>query len=159
MSSSKRFTNPEFLGQLGKALLLRLVQQFANKFAAQGTLPPSESLDEKDYFKELAVIGISKKGFPAAMTDVLYGIVDLADEDGKSRLIHAMPASQFAGHGTHKATCEEFALHCYLANSAIFEKKVEETRILARSSFHVFGSGEPNSQGTAFSMSFSYRSP
>ena len=85
----KRFTNPEFFGQLGQPLLVRLVEHFGPEFADQGVQPPDAGLEEKAYFKELATIGISKKGFPSGMSDVLYGIVALGNEEGKDRVASA----------------------------------------------------------------------
>ena len=148
--SSKRFTNPEFFGQLGQPVLVRLVQHFAPDFAAQGVQVPDAGLEEKAYFKELATLGISKKGFPSKMTDVLYGIVALGSEEGKDRLLHAASRLNILGEFGHTGTCEHFALQFFLAAPDVFEKKVHESQILARCSFQVFGSGDPSPPGNVF---------
>ena len=146
----KRFTNPEFFGQLGQPLLVRLVEHFGPEFAGQGVQPPDGGLEEKAYFKELATIGICKKGFPSGMSDVLYGIVALGNEEGKDRLLHAASHLGILGEFGHTGTCEHFALQFFLAAPDAFESKVHESQILARSSFQVFGSGNASPAGTVF---------
>jgi hypothetical protein len=146
-----RFKNPEFFGLLGKPLLVRLVQHFAPKFAEQGIALPDTTLEEKEYFKQLALIGASKLGFPVKMSDVLYGIRALGNEDGKNRVIHAATHMNILREFTQTGTCEDFALQFFLIAPEAFEKKVHEAQILARSSFQVFGSNNPSPEGTVFS--------
>jgi hypothetical protein len=148
--SWKRFKNPEFFGLLGKPLLVRLVQHFAPKFAEQKIELPDAALEEKEYFKKLATLGASKKGFPTKMSDVLYGIMALGNEDGKNRLIHAANQMNILREFSQTGTCEDFALQFFLMAPAMFEKKVHEAQILARSSFQVFGSNNPAPAGTIF---------
>lgn len=81
--------NPEFFGLLGKPFLLRLLEGFANELTTEQIELPNVALEEKEYFRELAELAVSKKGLPGKLTDVLYGIVAMGNEDGKSRLIHA----------------------------------------------------------------------
>ncbi len=152
--SSKRITNPEFFGQLGQPLLMRLVEHFLDDFAAQGIQPPDASLEEKAYCWEMATLGMSKKGVPAKMADVLYGIFALGTEEGKDRLVHAASQLGILEKLGHTGTCEHFALQFYLASPVtpgVFEKKVHESQILARSSFFVFGSANPSPNGNGFS--------
>lgn len=147
----QRFSNPEFFGTLGKPLLVTLLQQFTSDFVSQGVTLPDPDADEKEFFKAVAALGASKQGFPPKLHDILYGIVTLGNEAGKDRLIHAATVQPDLLDGiSQNATCEEFALHFYLASADLFEKKVHETQILARSSFQVFGSSEPIPPGTAF---------
>ena len=148
--SWKRFTNPEFFGLLGKPLLVRLVQHFAPKFTDQAIELPDAALEQKEYFKKLATLGASKRGFPAKMSDVLYGIVSLGNEDGKNRLIHAATHMYILREFSQTGTCEDFALQFFLIAPGAFEKKVHEAQILARSSFQVFGSNNPSPEGTVF---------
>jgi hypothetical protein len=148
--SWKRFKNPEFFGLLGKPLLVRLVQHFAPKFTDQGIELPDAALEEKEYFKKLATLGASKHGFPTKMSDVLYGIMALGNEGGKNRLIHAANQMNILREFSQTGTCEDFALQFFLIAPEMFEKKVHEAQILARSSFQVFGSNISSPNGAVF---------
>lgn len=145
------FKNPEFFGLLGRPLVGSLLQKFSSDFEAQQVVIPDGELEEKEYFKAVAALGASKKGFPPKLHDVLYGIKAVGDEAGKDRLLHAasLQPGVLAGM-SHTHTCEQFALQFYLAAPEIFEKKVREAQILARSSFQVFGSSERVPPGTPF---------
>lgn len=150
---AQRFSNPEFFGQLGRPLVSTLLQQFAGDFAERGVTIPNGELEENDYFKAVAQLGASQNGFPPRLHDVLYGIAAVGNEAGKDRLLFAAafePA--LAGRLSQTATCAELALQFYLAAPALFEKKVRETQILARSSFLVFGSSEPVPPTTPFAQ-------
>ena len=146
----KRFTNPEFFGLLGKPLLIRLLAGFADELAAEQIELPDEALEEKEYFRQLSDLAVSKKGLPGQLTDVLYGIVAIGNEDGKTRLLHSALGTDLLDGVSQTGTCEDFALQFYLAAPGLFEKKVHETQILARSSFQVFGSNDPSPPGTVF---------
>ena len=148
--SWKRFKNPEFFGLLGKPLLVRLVGHFARQFTDQGIAIPDTALEEKEYLKQLAVLGASKQGFPEKMADVLCGILALGNEEGKNRLIHAAAHMNRLGEFSQTGTCEDFALQFFLIAPQAFEKKVHEAQILAKSSFQVFGSNQPSPAGTVF---------
>lgn len=148
--SGSRITNPEFFGQLGQTLLVRLVQHCDKAFAAHGVQPPDAALEEKAYCKELATLGMSKKGLPPKMSNVLHGIHAIGNEEGKDRLIQAAAGTALLDGFSQTGTCEMFALEFYLAAPVAFERKVQESQILARSTFQVFGSGDSNPAGTVF---------
>src|SRR5437870_13793876 len=93
---NRRFTNPEFFGQIGRPPLVLLLDRFAPEFAAQEIELPDAELDEKRFFRELAVLG-SKKGFPGKLIDVLHGVAALDNEEGKDRLVQAAARAGMRG--------------------------------------------------------------
>ncbi len=148
----KLFKNPEFFAQIGRMGTARLLEKFAPEFKTQGVKIPDGELPEKEYFKAVASLGASKSGFPDKLHDVLYGVHELGCETGKDRLIYAASANpELRGKFNQTTTCEEFAVLFYLSESELFEKTVREMQILARSSFQVFGSSDPEPSGKPFS--------
>lgn len=147
--SWKRFTNPEFFGRMGKALLVPLLDRFASDFTKEGIELPAADMEEKEYCKKLADLG-TKQGFPPKMSDVLYGIVALGDDEGKVRIQAAAARLPKPVEFTHDDTCEMCALKLYLAAPEEFEKRVHEAQVLAKSAFQVFGSAVVRPAGSGF---------
>lgn len=87
--SLKRFTNPKNLRGLGRPLLKRFFEEFEEELqVCKATLPP-EALEDDDYFKQLAEVFFSPKELPPEMTEVLYAVLEMANDQGVDRLSQA----------------------------------------------------------------------
>jgi hypothetical protein len=74
---------------LGRPLLKRFFEKFAEGLkTCKATLPP-ESLEDDDYFKALADVFLSPKELPPEMTEVLYAVLEMANQQGVDRLTKA----------------------------------------------------------------------
>ncbi len=91
--SLKRFTNPKNLRGLGRPLLKRFFDEFAKELTKCKAKLPPETLEDDDYFKQLAEVFFSPKELPREMTEVLYAVLELANDQGMDRDA-AIPSGQ-----------------------------------------------------------------
>jgi hypothetical protein len=149
MSSLKRFTKPKILRGLGLPLLGRFFERFTNALSEKKVilpaLPPEGAAPEavEGYFTELANLFLSPKDLPEDMTRALYGVVEMANDQGEERLTKAVAERNLDLKWEEKASHLDIAMQVWLADAALFEAKHREQQLYALTSFQYFGTKTP----------------
>jgi len=148
--SLKRFTNPKNLRGLGRPLLKSFFEKFdAELKVCKATLPP-ESLDDDEYFNQLAAVFFSPKELPEEMTEVLYAVVEMANEKGVERLSKAAKEKGLPIDWAKKASDLDIAMQVWLADPVLMTEQHSEHRLMGMTSFQYWGTKTPPEERLPF---------
>lgn len=134
-----KFTKPQFLKQVERALLARLFGQFASELAAQGTSLPPESLPDEEYFAALAQLTTSPDALPDRMIEALIAIEEMATAEGQERLELAVMRAGLALEFPEGSTHADIAMRLYLIEPALLVAQHNAARLGRLSAFEYFG--------------------
>jgi hypothetical protein len=137
--SLKRFTNPKNLRGLGRKLLTDFFGKFTEELKKCQVVFPLESFDDDKYFKQLAAIFMSPKLLPGEMTDVLYAVVEMANEQGVERLTKAAKDKGVSIDWEQKASDLDIVMQLWLADRSLVDEQHGEFRLTRMTSFQYWG--------------------
>lgn len=148
--SLKRFTHAKHLRGLGRPLLKRFFEKFAKELTkCQATLPP-ESLDDDEYFKALAEVFLLPEELPPEMAEVLYAVLEMANDKGVDRLTKAAKAKGLPIDWEKKATDLDIVMQVWLADEILMLEKHSEHRLMGMTAFQYWGTKTPPADRAAF---------
>lgn len=147
----KRFTKPQFLKQIGRAMLDQFFNRFAAELSERQIVLPVASLDDDAFFAALARIAMSPDGLPLPLVEAAYAIEGMANEEGQDRLERAVGANGMAFQFQDNSSCADMAMQAWLANPALFAEKFNEHRLMRLASFEYFGPETPTDRSPSFS--------
>ena len=141
--SLKRFTNPKNLRGLGRPLLKRFFDEFAEELTKCKAKLPPETLEDDDYFKQLAEVFFSPKELPPEMTEVLYAVLEMANDQGVDRLTKAAKDKGLAIDWEKKASNLDIVMQVWLADKHTMMQQHSEHHLLGMTSFQYWGTKTP----------------
>ena len=137
--SLKRFTNPKNLRGLGKPLLTTFFDKFKTELAASKVKLPDASTEDDAYFNALAKVFLSPTELPDEMVEVLYAVVEMADDSGQERLQLAVKEKNLALEVDEHTSHMDYAMRVWLADKELLMAKHGEHRLVRVTSFQYFG--------------------
>ncbi len=143
----KRFTKPRVLMQIGRGLLDRFFDRFKEDLAAKNVQLPSEDVHDDEYFQKLAGALMAPEGLPEKLSEVLFAIDEMANEEGHERLLAAVRASGLELSFDEKSTHADVAMQVWLAKPDLLVEKHNELRLSRLATFEYFGSKAPMNRG------------
>jgi hypothetical protein len=147
----KRFTNVNHLRGLGRPLLKKFFDKFSDDLKASAVKLPPETLEsDDDYFKQLATVFYSPKELPKDMANVLFAVVELANDKGVERLTEAVKEKKLEFDWTKKRTDMDFIMEVWLLDPALMMEKHSEHHLLGMMNFHYWGTKTPPKERLPF---------
>ena len=148
--SLKRFTNPKNLRGLGRPLLKRFFEEFKEDLTQCTAKLPPETLEDDDYFNQLAAVFFSPKELPPEMTEVLYAVLEMANDQGVDRLTKAAKEKGLAVDWGKGASNLDLVMQVWLADKDLMREQHSEYRLLGMTSFQYWGTKTPPADRVAF---------
>jgi hypothetical protein len=148
--SLKRFTNPKNLRGLGRPLLKRFFEEFEEELTKCKAKLPPETLEDDDYFKQLAEVFFSPKELPPEMTEVLYAVLEMANDHGVDRLTKAAKEKGLPIDWEKKASNLDIVMQVWLADKDTMLEQHSEHRLMGMTSFQYWGTKTPPADRVAF---------
>jgi hypothetical protein len=141
--SLKRFTNPKHLRGLGRPLLKQFFAEFEEELKVCKATLPAETLEDDAYFNALAEVFLSPKELPPEMTEVLYAVLEMANDQGVDRLTKAAKEKGLPIDWEKKASNLDIAMQVWLADKDTMMEQHSEHRLLGMTSFQYWGTKTP----------------
>lgn len=148
--SLKRFTNPKNLRGLGRPLLTIFFGWFQAELAAKNVKLPVVSMKDDEYFSSLAQVFLSPTELPDEMVEVLYAVVEMADDSGQERLQLAVEEKNLPIEIEEATSNMDYAMRVWLSDKDLFMAKHGEHRLVRVSSFQYFGTKTPAQDRTPY---------
>ena len=82
----KRFNKPRRLRQIGRELLQRFFESFANDLESLGGALPAFEIADDDYYDALARLLMNPESLPNRLNEALFAIDELSGPEGQTRL-------------------------------------------------------------------------
>jgi hypothetical protein len=142
----KRFTQPRVLQKIGRQLLHRLFEPFAEKLQKAGLSLPSSALPDNEYYQQWAGLLLSPEGLPDDLNEALFAIEEMATSEGLDRLQSAIAQSDLKCEFDSASTPEDLALQLWLAAPELLARKHNEQRLLRLTAFTCYAGGAPSDQ-------------
>jgi hypothetical protein len=137
--SLKRFTNPKNLRGLGRPLLKRFFAEFEEELTKCAAKLPGEVLEDDEYFKQLAEVFLSPKELPGEMVEVLYAVLEMANDQGVDRLSQAAKEKGLAVDWGKEASNLDLVMQVWLADKDLMREQHSEYRLLRMTAFQYWG--------------------
>lgn len=141
--SLKRFTNAKNLRGLGKPLLTKFFDRFQTELAAKNVTLPAVTMKDDAYFTALAKVFLSPTELPDEMVEVLYAVVEMADDSGQERLQLAVKEKNLVLETDDHTSHMDYAMRVWLADKDLLIAKHGEHRLVRVASFQYFGTRTP----------------
>lgn len=139
----KRFTKTKFLKQVGRELLVKLLERFSGELAAKNVAMPAADLDDAAYFKALSAVAMAPDGLPDSLIETLFAIEEMANEAGQERLEAAATEAGLDLKYDGKSSHGDIAVQVFLAKPELLAEKHNEQRLIRLATFVYFGSKRP----------------
>jgi hypothetical protein len=141
--SLRRFTSVKNLRGLGRPLLKEFFEHFKSELEVCQAKLPAESLEDDPYFKQLAELFLSPKELPEKMAQVLYAVVELADEKGVQNLCAAAKGRNLPIDWTKPRTNLDVVMQVWLVDADLMIQQHNEHRLAGTTSFQYWGTKTP----------------
>jgi hypothetical protein len=133
----KNFTSPGFLWNVGRPLLKRFFDRFADELAERKTVLPSQELHGDRYFSDLAFVLMSSDALPESLIEVMCAIEEMATVEGMECLDYAVTSASLDLKFDPESSPGDFAMQVWLAEPELFAKQHNRQRMARLSSFEV----------------------
>jgi hypothetical protein len=141
--SLRRFTSVKNLRGLGRPLLKIFFGKFETELKKSGVKLPAENLDDDPYFKQLSKFFLSPKQLPKEMTEVLYAVLELADDEGAADLSDAAKAAELPIDLTKPHTNLDIVMQVWLEDPKLMMQHHNEHKLLRTTTFQYWGTKIP----------------
>lgn len=139
----KRFTKPQFLKQIGQALLGRLFDRFRGELTARQLALPPAALDDDAYFAALARLALAPEGLPDNLIETLFALEELANAEGQERLERAVREARLELTFAAESSPGDIAVQVWLASPEVLVATHNEQRLSRLAAFEYYGSKAP----------------
>src|SRR6266853_1652368 len=109
-----RFTQPDFLYEIGTELLSELLNRFKTDLDARNVVIPSPTLPEAQYYESVADLFKSPAALPEQLVEAVQAVEELASPENKSRLESAFSEAPLELYIEPQASPEHTALKIWL---------------------------------------------
>lgn len=137
-----RFTKINILKRIGRKLLDQFLCNFEKELASKNITLPNPTLNDDQYFKELASLFLSPGNLPEEIAEALHSIGEIASEHGQERLQDAIKEKGLNIVFNEDSSHEDIAMQVWLQDQKLFTEKYNEERLLKLSSFEYYPSIE-----------------
>jgi hypothetical protein len=148
--SLKRFTNPKNLRGLGRPLLKRFFEEFEAELKVCKATLPAETLEDDAYFNALAEVFLSPKELPPEMAEVLYAVLEMANDQGVDRLTNAAKEKGLAVDWGKEVSNLDLVMQVWLADKDLMREQHSEYRLLGMTAFQYWGTKTPPASRLSF---------
>jgi hypothetical protein len=141
----RRFTKPHVLRRIGRDLLSRFFDSFAEDFGAANASLPTAEVPDDDYFQAVAKVLLCPEGLPPRLNEALFAIDEMSSVEGHERLEGAIGELRGKLHLPPNYTREDFALQVWLVDPGLLARKHNEQCLRRLTAFHHFGAADRQS--------------
>jgi len=149
--SLKRFTNAKNLRGLGRPLLTGFFDRFQTELATKNVTLPAVELKDDEYYTGLAKLFLSPTELPDEMVEVLYAVVEMANDSGQERLQLAVKLKSLPLELDEHTSHMDYAMRVWLADKDLLMQKHGEHRLVRVAAFQYFGTKTPVGSRLTFS--------
>ena len=100
-------------------------------------------MEDDAYFNALAKVFLSPTDLPDEMVEVLYAVVEMADDNGQERLQLAVKEKNLPLELNEQPSHMDYAMRVWLADKDLLMAKHGEHRLVRVTSFQYFGTKTP----------------
>ena len=124
-------------------MLKRFFAEFEEELTKCAAKLPGEALEDDDYFKQLAEVFLSPKELPGEMVEVLYAVLEMANDQGVDRLSQAAKEKGLAVDWGKEASNLDLVMQVWLADKDLMREQHSEYRLLGMTAFQYWGTKTP----------------
>lgn len=137
----RRFTDPDVLKKISPQRLLTFLEKHRGYFAHRGVDLPANTSESFDYEALINVFMNPDKEAPSELNDGLYFVDEMSTEESADELLEEL---DLANQRIHDAdpTPADIAIHAWLVNRDLLERKHAERYLIKAKKFEYFQSND-----------------
>jgi hypothetical protein len=138
MLKFKRFTKPQVLKHIGRELVSQFINRFSDELEAKDIALPKMNLADDEFYAGLANLFSAPEGLPESMSEALYAIDEMANDQGQEKLLNAAKLAGLPLPLNESTTHADLAMQVWMADPQLLADQHNRLRLVRLSSFEYY---------------------